>query len=166
MSWVVPGANPLTPPLFTAQYYKSVNQNLTNGSTDITFDLTQTWNNTGSYITHTSGTANFVVVQSGLYQLEFNLTVNANGATWNVGTNKVISIDITRGVTPETVAFGQANNTATLTNYIQSTCATYYLMTGDIINCRCQSNYATATPNAAGAVGFDLNTWFTWKYIQ
>ena len=144
MSWVVPGANPLTPPLFTAQYYKSVNQNLTSGSTDITFDLTQTWNNTGSYISHTSGTANFVVVQSGLYQLEFNLTVNANGATWNVGTNK----------------------TSTATNYIQSTCATYYLMAGDIINCRCQSNYASATPNAAGAVGFDLNTWFTWKYIS
>jgi hypothetical protein len=152
--------------LYLAQYYKSANQNLTNGSTDITFDSTQPWNNTGSYIIHTNGTPIFTVVQSGLYQLEFNLTVNANSATWNVGTNKVISIDITRGAVPEVVAFGQANNTSTTTNYIQSTSATMYLLAGDIINCRCQCNFATATPNAAGAVGFDLNTWFTWKYIS
>lgn len=160
-NFVVPVNN-----LFIGQYYKSVNQNLVSGSTDITFDRTQTWNNTGSYITHTDGTAIFTVNQSGLYQLEFNLTVNANSATWNVGTNKVISIDITRIGVPEVVAFGQANNTATTTSYIQSTSATFYLVKGDIINCRCQNNFATATPNAAGAVGFDLNTWFTWKYIQ
>ena len=160
-NFVVPVNN-----VFVAQYYKSVNQNLVSGSTDITFDLTQPWNNTGGFISHTNGTANFTVNQTGLYQLEFNLTVNANSATWNTGTNKVISIDITRIGSAEVVAFGQANNTATTTSYIQSTSATFYLVKGDIINCRCQSNYATATPNAAGAVGFDLNTWFTWKYIQ
>jgi len=161
MSIVVPVNN-----LFIAQYYKSANQNLVSGSTDITFDLTQPWNNTGGFISHTNGTTVFTVNQSGLYQLEFNLTVNANGATWNVGTNKVISIDITRIGSAEVVAFGQANNTATTTSYIQSTSATFYLNIGDIINCRCQNNFATATPNAAGAIGFDLNTWFTWKYIQ
>lgn len=160
-NFVVPVNN-----LFIGQYYKSANQNLVSGSTDITFDLTQTWNNTGGYISHTNGTAVFTVNQSGLYQLEFNLTVNANSATWNVGTNKVISIDITRIGVPEVVAFGQANNTATTTSYIQSTSATFYLAKGDIINCRCQNNFASATPNAAGAIGFDLNTWFTWKYIQ
>jgi hypothetical protein len=139
---------------------------LVSGSTDITFDLTQTWNNTGGFISHTNGTANFTVNQTGLYQLEFNLTVNANSATWNTGTNKVISIDITRIGIAEVVAFGQANNTATTTNYIQSTSAIFYLNVGDIINCRCQCNFAAAIPNAAGAIGFDLNTWFTWKYIQ
>lgn len=160
-NFVVPVNN-----LFIGQYYKSANQNLVSGSTDITFDLTQSWNNPGGYISHTNGTSVFTVNQPGLYQLEFNLTVNANSATWNVGTNKVISIDITRIGIAEVVAFGQANNTATTTSYIQSTSATFYLNIGDIINCRCQNNYATATPNAAGAIGFDLNTWFTWKYIQ
>ena len=160
-NFVVPVNN-----LFIGQYYKSANQNLVSGSTDITFDLTQTWNNTGGFISHTNGTANFTVNQTGLYQLEFNLTVNANSATWNTGTNKVISIDITRIGIAEVVAFGQANNTATTTNYIQSTSAIFYLNVGDIINCRCQCNFAAAIPNAAGAIGFDLNTWFTWKYIQ
>ena len=150
-----------------AQYYKSVNQNLTSGSTDITFNLTQPWNNDGGYITHTNGTSNFTVVQSGLYQLEFSATINANGATWNVGTNKVISLDITRIGIAEVVAIGQANNTATTTSYIQSVCSSFYLVAGDIINCRVQNNYATATPNVAGITNsFDLNTFFTWRFIQ
>lgn len=159
--YVVPVNN-----LFIGQYYKSANQNLVNGNTDITFDITQPWNNTGGYITHTSGSKDFVVQQSGIYQLELNLTVNFNGATWNVAQNKVISIDITRVGSAEVVAFGQANVVATGGNYIMSCSSTFYLVKGDIINCRHYGNYATATPNIAGAVGFDLNTWFTWKYIQ
>jgi hypothetical protein len=159
-NFVVPVNN-----LFIAQYYKSVNQNLTNGNTDITFDREQTWNNDGSFINLNIGTADFTVVQPGIYQLELNLTVNFNGSTWNVAQNKVISIDITRVGSAEVVAFGQANVVATGGNYIMSCSSTYYLQKGDIINCRHYGNFATATPNIAGAVGFDLNTWFTWKYI-
>ena len=75
--------------VFVAQYYKSTNQNLINGSNDITFDLTQPWNNTGGYITNTNGTPNFTVVIPGLYQLEFCATINANSSTWNTGTNNL-----------------------------------------------------------------------------
>jgi len=71
-NFVVPVNN-----LFIGQYYKSVNQNLTSGATDITFDLTQTWNNTGGYVTHTNGSTDFTVNQTGLYQLEFNTTITA-----------------------------------------------------------------------------------------
>jgi hypothetical protein len=152
--------------LYLAQYYKSANQNMTNGNTDITFNTEQPWNNSGSFITLTNNTANFTVNQQGLYQLELNLTVNYNGATWNVAQNKVISIDITRVGSSEVVAFGQANVVATGGNYIMSCSSTFYLNKGDIINCRHYGNFATATPNIAGAVGFDLNTWFTWKYIS
>ena len=153
--------------VFVAQYYKSTNQNLINGSNDITFDLTQPWNNTGGYITNTNGTPNFTVVIPGLYQLEFCATINANSATWNTGTNKVVSIDITRIGIPEVVALGQTANTSSLTNYIQSVTSSFYLEAGDIINCRVNCNYASNTPNVAGVTNtFDLNTFFTWKFIK
>lgn len=166
MSWLVPGANPAITPLYVGTYYKSVNQNLVNGSTDITFDLTSALNNTNGFITHTNGSTAFTVVQPGFYQLEFNATISANGATWNTGTNKIVSIDITRIGFAEVVAIAQTAVTATTTSYGQQVIGTYYLKSGDIINCRIQCNFATAIPNAfAFTSTFDLNTWFNWKYI-
>jgi hypothetical protein len=166
-NWLVPSANPSYKPLYIGTYYKSANQNMINGSTDVTFDLTSSHNNTGGYITHTNGTTNFTVAVTGLYQLEFNSSINSNGATWNVAQNKVNSIDITRIGFSEVVALGQANVVATGGNYIQSVSATFYLQVGDIINCRCYGNFATATPNISGVTNtFDLNTFFTWTFIQ
>ena len=85
-----------TAPLYQATYYKSVDQSLTNGSTDITFDVNAAWNNDGGYITHASGSKDFIVVQDGLYQLEWNASIVTNGASWNNSINKILSIDITR----------------------------------------------------------------------
>lgn len=156
-----------TAPVYQATYYKSAPQTLTNGSTDITFDSTATWNNTGGYITHTSGLASFTVVQAGLYQLEWNASVLANGATWNTGNSKVISIDITRSPTAEQIVIGQTAVTATTQDYTQSLCSTFYLAAGDVINCRIQGNFATNTPTAAGLLNtFDLGTWFSWRYVS
>jgi len=161
-NFVVPVNN-----LFVAQYYKSVNQNLTNGSTDITFDRVQTWNNTGGYITHTSGSTDFTVAKEGLYQLEFNATVSANSAAWTVTTNRLVSIDITRVGFVEAVAIAQSAVTATATSYGQQAVGTYYLKSGDVINCRISINFTGGPPNAfAFTTTFDLNTWFSWKYIQ
>ena len=156
-----------TPPVYQATYYKSVQQNLVSGSTDITFDQTASWNNLGGYITHTDGTIDFTVVQTGLYQLECNASIAANGATWNTGTNKVISIDITRSPLAEQVTIGQTAVTATTTDYIQSVSSSFYLIAGDVINCRVQGNYATATPFVRPLANtFDLNTWFSWRFIS
>ncbi len=156
----------ITAPLYQATYYKSANQNLTNGSTDITFDQDASWNNDNGLITHTSGSTNFVVVQAGLYQLEFNLSVNANGATWNTANSKVVSIDITRSPNAEQVVIGQTALTATTQNYTQSVVSTFGLEAGDIINLRVQGNYATATPFAQGVQNtIDLNTWFSWRLL-
>jgi len=150
-----------------ATYYKSANQNLTNGSTDITFDSLAAWNNPNGYITHTNGTTAFTVVQAGLYQLEWNASVLANGATWNTANSKVISVDITRAPTAEQIVIGQTAVTATTQNYTQSLCSTFYLEAGDVINCRIQGNYATATPSAAGISNtIDLGTWFSWRYVS
>lgn len=154
-------------PPFQATYYKTSNQNLSNPNTDITFDALAAWNNDGGYITHTGGSAAFTVVTTGLYQLEWNASVTANGATWNTGTNKVISIDITRSPNPEQIVLSQSAVCATTTNYTQNLCATFYLVTGDVLNCRIQGNFATATPFATALSNtFDLNTWFSWRYIS
>lgn len=155
-----------TPP-FQATYYKTTNQNLNSGSTDITFDALASWNNVGGYITHTSGSEDFTVVTTGLYQLEWNASVTANLATWNSATNKVISIDITRSPAAEQIVLSQTAVCATLTNYTQSLCTTFYLVAGDVLNCRIQCNFASAIPFATAVTStFDLNTWFTWRYLS
>jgi hypothetical protein len=150
-----------------ATYYKSALQNLTSGNTDITFDLSGAWSNFNGYITHTDGSADFTVVQAGLYQLEFNATILANGATWLGTSNKGISIDITRSPTAEQVILGQSAFMASGTNYLQSTCSTFNLAAGDVINCRI-SNTFTGGPAQAQFVQntIDLNTWFTWRYVE
>jgi|688.fasta_scaffold207899_2 hypothetical protein len=160
-NYVVPVNN-----LYVAQYFKSTNQTLTSGATDITFDREQPWNNSGSYITHTSGTTNFVVNKTGLYQLEFNAFIFANNATWGTASNKTISIDITRSPTSEQAVITQAYLTASALNYSQGVSATKYLVVGDVINLRLTLTFAGGPPTALGVVNtFDLNTWFTWKYI-
>ena len=154
-------------PASQATYYKSGNQSLISGSTDITFDQDASWNNANGYITHASGSADFVVVKAGLYQLEWNASVNANGATWNVATNKVVSIDITRSPIAEQVVIGQTAVTSTITNYTQNVSSTFNLEVGDIINLRIQGNYASATPFAQGVQNtIDFNTWFTWRFVS
>ena len=153
-------------PVYQATYYKSVQQNLVNANTDITFDVVATWSNPNGYITHTSGTTNFTVVVAGLYQLEFNLSINANGATWNNAVNKAVSIDITRTTLGEQAVIQNNALTAVNTSYQQAVSSSYYLNVGDIINLRSTLAFASATPFAVGILNtFDLNTFFTWQYI-
>jgi len=164
------GATGLTSPaapLYQSTYYKTAQQNLNNGSTDITFEADATWNNSNGYITHSASSADFVVAQAGLFQLEFNASVAANGATWNTANSKVVSIDITRTPTAEQVTIAQTAVTATTQNYVQSVSSTFYLEVGDVINLRVQGNYATATPFVQPLANtFDLNTWFSWRYVS
>ena len=153
---------------FQATYYKSANQNLVNGSTDITFDLSGAWSNAGGYITHTDGTTAFTVVEAGLYQLEWNTTISANGATWVASpSNKFISIDVVRSPTAEQAIIGQSAFMASGTNYAQSVCSTFNLEAGDVINCRVVIDFIGGPPRAlALANTIDLNTWFSWRYVS
>ena len=164
LAWVTPASQPQ---IYQATYYKTTNQNLNDPNTDITFDGFASWNNDGGYITHPSGSTAFTVVQTGLYQLEWNASVTANGATWNTGNNKVISIDITRSPVAEQIVLSQTAVCSTTQNYTQSLSATFYLVAGDVLNCRIQGTFATATPFATALTNtFDLNTWFSWRYIS
>jgi hypothetical protein len=150
-----------------ATYYMSVNQNLTSGSTDITFDEEGSWNNANGYITHTPGSADFTVVQAGLYQLEWNTTITASGATWATTSNKFISIDVTRSPAAEQAIIGQSAFMASGTNYSQSVCSTFDLVAGDVINCRIVNTFTGGPPEALGVANtFDLNTWFSWRYVS
>jgi len=164
MSSITPNFSDNYKKIFTATYYKSVNQNLSNADTDITFDLNADWNNDGEYITHTNGTTNFTVNKAGLYQLEFNISINANGATWNNSINKTVSIDITRSSTQAVIQNSSLIQTGT--SYQKSISSTYYLNVGDVIKCRNTLAFASATPFAVAVLNtFDLNTFFSWIFI-
>lgn len=158
-----------TTDVFQATYYKSGNQNLSappSSATDITFDLTGAWNNDGGYITHVNGTTAFTVVQSGLYQLEWNASIQATGSAWT-SLLKQISIDITRGAV-ENVTIAQNTSIPSGSNYAQNLCSTFNLVAGDVINCRVVNSYTAGTPQALGytvANPIDLNTWFSWRFI-
>lgn len=158
-----------TPP-FQATYYKTTNQILNGpnapGNTDITFDLTGSWNNTGGYITHVDGTADFTVVQTGLYFLEFNANIQGSGAAWTG--SKQVNIDITRSPIAETAVIQQSATQNSGTDYGQSVSTTFYLVAGDVINLRIFNIYTSLTqPLARGLSStFDLNTFFSWRYIN
>lgn len=157
-NFVVPVNN-----LFIGQYYKSVNQITGSGSIAVTFDREQSWNNTGGYITHNSGSADFVVVQSGLYQVEFALTVAGNGATWTAG--KTGSINIVRGVNNALLA--QSANPLTNTAYTIQVAGTLYLLAGDIIRCVNNGVTTAGSVSVSGIANtFDFNTTFTWTFIR
>jgi hypothetical protein len=149
-----------------ATYSKSVAQTMTSGANDVTFDQTAAYNNDAGYITHTNGTTVFTVVQDGVYQLEFNASIVANGATWGTGSNKSINIDITRSPTAETAIISSGCLTSSASNYSQCVSATYALEAGDVINLRVFNIFATAVPDIQGSSGFDLNTFFTWRFIS
>lgn len=157
------GATGAAPPVYQATYYKSVAQTLISGNTDLTFDGTGAWNNTGGYVTQTSPTA-FTIVQTGLYQLEFNATVLANAATWTTTSNKSVGIDITKG--SELSVIINTCLQASAQNYAQSVNATYYLEAGDVINLRVGNTFSGGPPTVVAINGFDLNTFFTWRFIS
>lgn len=155
------------PPVYQATYYNSVAQNLTSGSTDISFDSTGSWNNDGGCITHTNGTTNFTVVTTGLYQMEFAVLVLLNSGTWTTTTNKAVFIDITRSPPTEIAVIGQSSLMA-VQGYNQSVNTTYYLQAGDVINLRVVNTFTgSPVPQVSGVTStFDLNTFFTWTLIS
>ena len=151
-------------PVYTALYYKTTQQNTVNGFNTITFDGTAAWNNTAGYITHVNGTTDFVVVQSGVYQIEFYVNVLANGATFT-NTNRFSDIQLTRG-TQQSI-LGNTCAVATNVNVNMSVVATMYLAAGDVLSCRISQNLTSGTPLIQCLQNvFDYNTFFTWTFLS
>jgi hypothetical protein len=150
-----------------ATYYNSVAQTLTNGNTDLTFDLSGAWNFDDGYITHTDGTDEFTVVQAGLYELDFNTTILANAATWTTALNKSANVLITRVPDGTQSVIVSSAFMASGTNYGHSVSSSYYLEVGDVINLRVSNNFTGGPPTAVGVTNtFDLGTFFSWRYIS
>jgi hypothetical protein len=160
---------PIVSVVYQATYYKTTAQNLTSGNTDITFDATGSWNNDGGYITHTNGTTDFTVVQTGLYQLEWNALVLLNDGFWTTATNKNVAIDITRPSLAEQSVISSSALMA-VQGYAQIVNGSFYLVAGDIINLKIVNTFTLigATPPQAQCVQntIDLNTFFTWRFIS
>lgn len=156
------------PQVYQATYYKTEIQLFPapGGNLDLTFNATAPWSNHGNYMTFAAGSANLVVAKTGLYELSFNVSVGANAATWNTGTSKSISIDITRSPESEQATIAQTAFTSSTLDYSQSVSSPYFLSEGDILNFRVASSHAgqpTVIRPLSGA--FDLNTWFSWRFI-
>jgi hypothetical protein len=166
-NYVVPGANPCISKVFQGTYYKSTTQTLTNSApwnTDVTFNVKGSWNNENGYITHTSGTKDFTVKVTGLYQLEFHINILRNGASWSPTVNRGISIDIARGSEQGVIT---TNALQELANYNQQVSGTFYLLAGDVINCRAIVPFTVVSPLIQCVQNtFDLNTYFAWSFIN
>jgi len=105
------------------------------------------------------------VVQAGLYQLEFNASINGTGVSWT-GT-KFVSIDITRSPTAEQAIIQQSASINSGVSYGQGVSATYYLVANDVINLKVFNQFSAGTPTAIGITNtFDLGTFFTWRFIS
>ena len=109
------------------------------------------------------------MVRTGLYQLEFNASVLLNNGTWSPSVNRGIFIDITRPSIVEQNIIGNTSLQA-IVNYNMQSSTTFYLIAGDVINLRINNPYTLGTPTPPQAQGvtntFDLNTFFTWRYIS
>lgn len=150
----------------SGQYYKTAPQNLTSGSTDITFDVAQSWSD-ATAISWTPGSQNFTVVTKGLYQFEFAATVAANGATWLSTSNKSVSVDITRSPSSEQVILANQALLASGVNYAQIVTGTIALNPGDVINCRVANTFTGGPPSVSVLVSpIDYNTTFTWTLLK
>lgn len=169
----VPSANWVLVPsgseVYQATYYKTAVQNLIGNNTDVTFDGVGAWSNPNGYIIHTNGTKDFTVVQTGLYQLEFNVFVLVNNGAWTTTNNKTCNIDITR---PTILEQGILTTTSlqAVQNYGQSVCGRVYLIAGDILNMRVRNVFTGGAPTPPQIQcllnTFDLNTFFTWTLIK
>ncbi len=147
-------------------YYLNAPQNLTSPNTTVVFTDATSWTD-NTAITWTGPSASFTVAQKGIYQLEFNVTVNANGAAYTTTSNKSAIIDITRAPAASQAIFLQSALMATAANYAQCVSATIELEVGDVIGCRVANTFTGGPPNIVQfAAPIDYATVFTWTLIR
>jgi len=151
--------------VYQGTYTKSTNQALVSGNNLISFDGLESWNNIGSYITHTNGTTVFTVGIAGLYQLEGNIDVNDTNATYTTTSNKTLSIFLTRATVLKAIIQNSCLQ-ATAQTFQMSLSSSYYLNVGDIIQVNLFNSFTGTAPSAIGVDTFALNTFFTWRYVS
>jgi hypothetical protein len=150
-----------------AFFGKSGPENLPTGTTTIGFDTNAPFNTgivTNTY-TLVGDNSTFTIGASGLYQVEANLTVSANGATWALPL-KTLNVVLTRNATTATIASSTVNITST-NNYAIHSSMLFPFLTGDTIQIQHVHTITGGTPTALGLQsGFDLNTWVSFQFIK
>lgn len=144
------------------QFYKTAGQSFPTGSLHITWDAHKDWTDFSAIFQRDA--SNFEVNISGVYYLDFNVSVNPTGATWT-NESKIATIDLRRGASELaiTALYGfQVSGTF----YALSTNCIYELFPGDVINCRTVSSHSGTMNIASIGSGYDLNTYFTWRLIK
>jgi hypothetical protein len=153
----------ISAPLYIGQYWRVGAEVLGSGTDQITFTDAQTWNNTNGYITASLPSQNFTVVQAGIYQVEFALTIGANGATWNGG--RSASISVLRGTNQSLLV--QNLTPISGQSYFFQIVGTLRLNAGDVITCTHGGTNLTGNVVAVGLQNtFDYNTTFTWTFLK
>lgn len=153
-------------PLFIGQYYRSSGEVLSSGVDTITFTNDQTWNNNPGYITWTTAGGqggNFTVVQAGVYQVEFALTILGAAATWTG--QRAGSINILRGTNQSILQQNQTPLSGQ--GYAIQVVGTLRLNAGDVITCVHSGTNTSGLVTAQGLANtFDYNTTFTWTFLK
>lgn len=112
-------------------YYKSSNQLASTGATDITWDSSEVWTDTG-FIDPFSSTQ-FVCNTAGVYQLTAHCFIQANSQTWVSGNGSVFSIRVTRPPSMIESIFTGVSTPNSGANYSNFTTGILRLEVGDII---------------------------------
>lgn len=166
MSWF--GDYSLSPlqEIASGQWYKIATQTASSGDTSVTFSNATSWSDTSTI--SKLNTTTFQVNKKGLYQLEFNVSNNANTGTWT-NTLKNTTILITRPPTAQSSVLVQSTSVLTGISYNGSVTGTIALEVGDTIICRVTQTLTagqTQIGAQSGASPIDLNTSFTWMLLK
>jgi len=164
VQYAVGGQNlDISAPLFIGQYWRVGAESLGSGVDTITFTDAQTWNNDNGYITANLPSQTFTVVQAGIYQVEFAVTIAGNGATWTG--SRSASISITRGSTQSLLQ--QTVNPISGQSYFMQIVGTLRLNKDDVISCVHNGTNSAGNVLAVGLQNtFDYNTTFTWTFLK
>jgi len=163
MAYSVPPSSEPSVALFSS----SIAKNLSGGGTTLGFNTNASWNSPIVLNTYDSGanTSTFTIGASGLYQLEVNASIAANGATWAVPLRS-LSVLLTRGGTLVTMAASTVNISSGV-NYTIHSSSVFPFLVGDTIQMSLTGAISTGTPTVLGTANtFDLNTWVTFQYIK
>jgi hypothetical protein len=136
------------------------------GPTIVSFNALAGWidPNSQNYIWYVSGsTTRFQVNTAGVYQFEFALLVNGNGASWN--TQRQPQVYMIRGTS--SALLQQSIFVPSGNGYAAQVTGTLSVQVGDFLECHLIGNNTSGLTQIQGFDGvFDYNTTFTYTYIR
>jgi len=163
MAYSVPPSSEPSVALFSSSTAKVL---LTTGTT-LGYDTNATYNSpiVVNSFNAPSNISTFTIGASGLYSIEANTAVAANGSTW-ANPLRTLNLRLTRGGTTVTMSGMTANITSGVDYTLHSSCV-FPLKVGDTIQVQHTGTIATGSPTALGLQNtFDLNTWIVFQYIK